>query len=65
MCFLVLGRRVFNLNARKISQPGNYAHRMLLVFEDITHRKQRERDALTLTNEISTVSRTTCRSSSA
>jgi PAS domain S-box-containing protein len=48
-----LGRRVFNLNARKIAQPGNHAHRMLLVFEDITDRKQRERDALTLTNEIS------------
>ena len=41
-----LGRRVFNLNARKISQAGNvHAHRMLLVFEDITDRKQRERDA--------------------
>ena len=26
---------------------------MLLVFEDITDRKQRERDALTLANEIS------------
>jgi PAS domain S-box-containing protein len=51
--FPVLGRRVFNLNARKITQPGNHAHRMLLVFEDITDRKQRERDALTLTNEIS------------
>ncbi len=48
-----LGRRVFNLNARKISQPGNHAHRMLLVFEDITDRKQRERDAQKLTNEIS------------
>ena len=48
-----LGRRVFNLSARKISQPGNHATRMLLVFEDITDRKQRERDALTLTNEIS------------
>jgi two-component sensor histidine kinase len=48
-----LGRRVFNLNARKISQPGNDAHRMLLVFEDITDRKQRERDAQMLTNEIS------------
>jgi PAS domain S-box-containing protein len=48
-----LGRRVFNLNARKISQPGNHAHRILLVFEDITDRKQRERDALTLANEIS------------
>jgi PAS domain S-box-containing protein len=48
-----LGRRVFNLSARKISQPGNHAHRMLLVFEDISGRKQRERDALTLTNEIS------------
>jgi PAS domain S-box-containing protein len=48
-----LGRRVFNLNARKISQPGNHAHRMLLVFEDISDRKQRERDALTLTNEVS------------
>ena len=48
-----LGRRVFNLNARKISQPGNHAHRMLLVFEDITDRKQRERDALSLANEIS------------
>jgi PAS domain S-box-containing protein len=47
-----LGRRVFNLNARKISQPGNHAHRMLLVFEDITGRKQRERDAQVLTNEI-------------
>jgi PAS domain S-box-containing protein len=48
-----LGRRVFNLNARKVSQPGNHAHRMLLVFEDITDRKQRERDAVMLTNEIS------------
>ncbi len=48
-----LGRRVFNLNARKITQPGNHAHRMLLVFEDITDRKQRERDAQMLTNEIS------------
>ena len=48
-----LGRRVFNLNARKISQPGNHTHRMLLVFEDITDRKQRERDAQMLANEIS------------
>lgn len=48
-----LGRRVFNLNARKIFQPGNHAHRMLLVFEDITDRKQRERDAEMLKNEIS------------
>ena len=48
-----LGRRVFNLNARRISQPGNHAHRMLLVFEDITDRKQRERDAQMLTNEVS------------
>jgi PAS domain S-box-containing protein len=48
-----LGRCIFNLNARKISQPGNHAQRMLLVFEDITDRKQRERDALSLTNEIS------------
>src|SRR5450755_3607405 len=51
--FLGLGRRVFNLNARKISQPGNHTHRMLLVFEDITDRKQRERDAASLTNEVS------------
>jgi len=48
-----LGRRVFNLNARKISKAGNHTHRMLLVFEDITDRKQRERDAEMLTNEIS------------
>ncbi|HEY2660208.1 MAG TPA: PAS domain-containing protein [Caulobacteraceae bacterium] len=48
-----LGRRVFNLNARKIFQVGNHVTRMLLVFEDITDRKQRERDALSLTNEIS------------
>jgi len=48
-----LGRRVFNLNARKIAQPGNHSHRMLLVFEDITDRKQREHDALMLTNEVS------------
>ncbi|HVA12052.1 MAG TPA: response regulator [Stellaceae bacterium] len=48
-----LGRRIFNLNARKISRPGNHSHRMLLVFEDITDRKQRERDAEMLTNEIS------------
>jgi PAS domain S-box-containing protein len=48
-----LGRRVFNLNARKISRPGNHVHRMLLVFEDVTDRKQRERDAQMLTNEIS------------
>lgn len=48
-----LGRRVFNLNARKISRPGNHMNRMLLVFEDITDLKQRERDAQMLTNEIS------------
>jgi PAS domain S-box-containing protein len=48
-----LGRRVFNLNARKIFQVGNHVTRMLLVFEDITDRKQRERDAISLTNEIS------------
>jgi PAS domain S-box-containing protein len=48
-----LGRRVFNLNAREIAQPGNLTHRLLLVFEDITGRKQRERDAQMLTNEIS------------
>jgi two-component sensor histidine kinase len=48
-----LGRRIFSLNVRKISQPGNHAHRMLLVFDDITDRKQRERDAVNLTNEIS------------
>ncbi|HXP97522.1 MAG TPA: response regulator [Telmatospirillum sp.] len=48
-----LGRRVFNLNARKIFRPGDHAHRILLVFEDISDRKQRERDAQMLTNEIS------------
>jgi two-component sensor histidine kinase len=48
-----LGRRVFNLNARKVFRPGNHTHRMLLVFEDITDRKQRERDAQMLTNEVS------------
>jgi PAS domain S-box-containing protein len=48
-----LGRRVFNLNARKVTQPGNHSHRLLLVFEDITDRKQRERDAELLTNETS------------
>jgi PAS domain S-box-containing protein len=48
-----LGRRVFNLNARKIFRPGNHVHRLLLVFEDVTDRKQRERDAQALTNEIS------------
>lgn len=48
-----LGKRVFNLNARKITQPGSHTHRMLLVFEDITDRKQRERDAQVLANEIS------------
>ena len=48
-----LGRRVFTLSARKITQPGNHATRMLLVFEDITGRKQRERDAAALTNEVS------------
>lgn len=48
-----LGRRVFSLNARKISQPGKHAQRMLLVFEDVTHRKQRERDAEMLKDEIS------------
>lgn len=47
-----LGRRVFNLNARKILRPGNHVHRVLLVFEDITERTQRERDAQMLTNEI-------------
>jgi PAS domain S-box-containing protein len=48
-----LGRRVFNLNARKIFQVGNHVTRILLVFEDITDRKQRERDAMSLTNEVS------------
>ena len=48
-----LGRRVFNLNARKISRLGNHDHRLLLVFEDVTDRRQRERDTETLTNEIS------------
>jgi len=48
-----LGRRVFNLNARKIARPGNHSERILLVFEDITERKQRERDIEMLTNEIS------------
>ena len=47
------GRRIFNINARKISQPGNHAHRMLVVFEDITDRRQRERDAEMLANEVS------------
>jgi PAS domain S-box-containing protein len=51
--FPELGRRVFNLSARKIMQLGNHSHRMLLVFKDITDRKQRERDAQTLANEIS------------
>jgi two-component sensor histidine kinase len=48
-----LGRRVFNLNARKIFQAGNHVTRILLVFEDITERKLREQDALNLANEIS------------
>ena len=48
-----LGRRVFNLKARKISQPGNHAQRLLLVFEDITDRRKRERDVEMLTSEIS------------
>ncbi len=48
-----LGRRVFNLNARKIFQSENHVTRILLVFEDITDRKQRERDAQMLTTEIS------------
>lgn len=48
-----LGRRVYTLDARKVTQPGNPSHRMLLVFKDITLRKQRERDAEALTNEIS------------
>jgi PAS domain S-box-containing protein len=48
-----LGRRVYALNARKVTQAGNHSHRMLLVFNDITERKQRDRDAEVLTNEIS------------
>ena len=48
-----LGRRVFNLNARKIAGQGSQEHRVLLVFEDITDRKQRERDVEILANEIS------------
>jgi PAS domain S-box-containing protein len=51
--FPSLGRRFFNLKATQIAQPGNPVHRMLLVFEDITDRKQRERDAAMLTNEVS------------
>ena len=48
-----LGRRVYTLAVRKVFQPGNHSHRLLLVFTDITDRKQRERDAEVLTNEIS------------
>lgn len=48
-----LGRRAFDLRTRRISQPGNPVHRTLLVFDDVTDRKQRERDAAMLTNEVS------------
>ena len=48
-----LGRRVYTLAVRKVFQPGNHSHRLLLVFTDITDRKQRERDAEVLANEIS------------
>ena len=48
-----LGHRVFRVNARKIARQDTYASRLLLVFEDITERKQRERDVQLLGNEIS------------
>lgn len=48
-----LGHRVFRVNARKIARQESYASRLLLVFEDITERKQRERDIQLLGNEIS------------
>ena len=31
------------LNARKVFRPGNHTMRLLLAFEDITHRVRRER----------------------
>jgi PAS domain-containing protein len=39
-----IGHRVMCLNARKVFRPGNHTMRLLLAFEDITDRVQRERD---------------------
>jgi chemotaxis protein methyltransferase CheR len=47
-----IGHRVMLLNARKVLRPGNHTMRLLLVFEDITDRVQRERDREQATQEI-------------
>jgi two-component sensor histidine kinase len=43
-----LGRRIFKLNARKLSAPGNGVRQLLLVFEDATRATMfdRQRDIL-------------------
>jgi two-component sensor histidine kinase len=47
-----IGHRVMLLNARKVYRPGNHTMRLLLAFEDITDRVQRERDREQATEEI-------------
>jgi two-component sensor histidine kinase len=47
-----IGHRVMCLNARKVFRPGNHTMRLLLAFEDITDRVQRERDQEQAKQEI-------------
>lgn len=47
-----LGRRVFQLNARKVVRPGNHVTRLLVAFEDVTEARQRERHKDLLAAEL-------------
>jgi two-component sensor histidine kinase len=47
-----IGQRVMCLNARTVYRQGNHTHRTLLVFEDVTEARQRERDQAQATQEV-------------
>ena len=50
--FPKIGRRTMCLNARKIYRVGNHSMRLLLAFEDITDRVQRDRDKIEAAQEV-------------
>ena len=54
---------VVSYNATTFYDRGRTLQGVFAAARDVTDRKQRERDALSLTNEISIGSRITCRSS--
>jgi hypothetical protein len=47
-----LGRRIFKLNAHKIFRPGNNVTRLLLMFDDVTEARLRERHKDLLAAEL-------------